>query len=86
MGRSTHLRGKNKGLHELPHGLTIVGQLSQDLHHHSVVEGGVSVHVSDFGVAFIELQGHDLLVDFLRDANGRKSTRAAHVVPQQNSL
>lgn len=64
--RSTHLWSEHKRLHKFPHGLTIVGQLSKDLHHHSVTQCGVGVHVPDLCVAFTELQGHHLLVDFLR--------------------
>lgn len=63
----THLWSKHKGLHELPHGLTIVGQFSQDLHHHPVAQCGMSIHVPDLCVALAKLQGHDLLVDFLRE-------------------
>lgn len=67
-GRSTHLWSKHKRLHELPHGLTIVRQFSEDLYHHSIAQCGMSIHVPDLCVAFTKLQRHDLLVDFLKYA------------------
>ena len=77
IGRSTHLWSKHKSLHKLPHGLTIVGQFSEDLHHNSITQCGVGIHMPDFCVAFTELQGHDLLVDFLREQrqeDGQRNT------------
>lgn len=62
---STDLRCQDKGLHELPHGLHVVGQLAHHLHHDALGEGGVGVHVADLGVAVAEVQSHHLLVDFL---------------------
>lgn len=72
--RGNHLWSKHERLHELPHGLTIVGQFSKDLHHHAVTQCGMSIHVPDLCVALTELQGHDLLVDFLRvaETNGER--------------
>lgn len=63
---STNLRSQDEGLHELPHGLHVVGQLAHHLHHHALVQGGVGVHVPDLGVAVAEAQGHHPLVDLLQ--------------------
>lgn len=64
--KSTHLRRQHEGLHELPHGLHVVGQLAHHLHHHALVQGGVGVHVPDLGVTIAETQSHDPLMDLLR--------------------
>lgn len=63
--RTTHLWSEHKSLHELPHRLAVVGELTQHLDHNAVSQSGMGVHVSDLRVAFLELQGQDLLVDFL---------------------
>lgn len=68
----THLGRQHKGLHELPHGLHVVGQLAHHLHHHALVQGGVGVHVADLGVAVAETQGHHPLMDFLQTEGGAR--------------
>lgn len=66
----THLGRQHEGLHELPHGLHVVGQLAHHLHHHALVQGGVGVYVADLGVAVAETQGHHPLMDFLQKEGG----------------
>lgn len=39
------LRGQHEGLREAPHGGSAVGQLARHLHHHSVAQRGLSVHL-----------------------------------------
>jgi hypothetical protein len=56
---------QHKRLHEASHGLPIVGQLPSHLNDHSTPNGWLAVHLPDFGMAIPEIQGHDLLVDFL---------------------
>lgn len=73
--RGTHFWRKHKCLHKLPHGLTIVWKFSQDLHHYSITQCGMGIDMPDLCVALTELQGHDLLVDFLRDAKTIRSTQ-----------
>lgn len=63
---ATNLRCQHKGLHELPHGLHVVGQLAHHLHHHALVQGGVGVHVPDLGVTVAETQSHHPLMDLLQ--------------------
>lgn len=62
----TNLGRQHEGLHELPHGLHVVGQLAHHLHHHALVQGGVGVHVPDLGVTVPEAQSHHSLVDLLQ--------------------
>lgn len=64
-GQTTNLRRQHEGLHELPHGLHVVGQLAHHLHHHALVQGGVGVHVPDLGVTVAETQSHHPLMDLL---------------------
>lgn len=61
----SYLRCQNKCLHELPHGLHVIGQLAQHLHHHSLVQSGMSIHMPDLSVTITEAQSHHLLMDFL---------------------
>lgn len=63
---STNLGCQHKGLHELPHGLHVVGQLAHHLHHHALVQGGVSVHVPNLGVTIPETQSHHPLMNLLK--------------------
>lgn len=51
----THLRCQHEGLHEPAHGLHVIGELPHHLHHHTVVQGGVGIHVADLGVAILEV-------------------------------
>lgn len=51
----THLRREHEGLHEPAHGLHVIGELPHHLHHHTVVKGGVGVHVTDLCVAILEV-------------------------------
>lgn len=63
---TTNLWCQHKGLHELPHGLHVVGQLTHHLHHDALIQGGVGVHVPDLSVAVSETQSHHPLVDLLQ--------------------
>lgn len=65
--RGTDLRCQYEGLHELPHGLQVVGELPHHLHHHPFVQGGVRIHVPYFGVTVPETQRHHPLVDLLQE-------------------
>ena len=53
---TAHLWGEHERLHELPHWLTVVGQLSHHLDDHAVAKRGVSVNLPDLRVALAELQ------------------------------
>lgn len=75
---STNLRRQHEGLHELPHGLHVVGQLAHHLHHHALVQGGVGVHVPDLGVTIAEAQSHHPLMDLLQRKR-RFSLLLAHI-------
>ena len=59
------LRGEDERLHELSHGLGVVGELAQDLHDNAFVQGSVGVHLPDLGLAVAEVKLHDFLVDCL---------------------
>lgn len=63
--KPSYLRCQNKCLHELPHGLHVIGELPQNLHHHSLVQGGMSIDVPDLSVTITEAESHHLLMDFL---------------------
>lgn len=54
-GQHTHLRSENEGLHEPAHRLHVIGELPHHLHHHTVVEGGVGIHMTDLCVAILEV-------------------------------
>lgn len=70
-----YLWGQHKGLHELPHGLHVVGQLSHHLHYNPLIQSGMRIDMPNFGVAVIEAQSHHLFVDFLcRTKNNLEST------------
>lgn len=60
-----YLWRQHKGLHELPHGLHVVGQLSHHLHHNPLIQSGMSIHMPDFSVAVTEAQSHHLFMNFL---------------------
>ena len=57
------LRGQHERLHEATHGLPIVGQLAGDLHYNATAYGRLTVHLADLGVAVLEVEQLDLLVD-----------------------
>lgn len=57
------LRSKHKGLHESPHRLAIIRELSGDLHDNARSNGGLRIDLSDLGVAVLEAERSDLLVD-----------------------
>jgi hypothetical protein len=59
------LWGQNKGLHEPSHRSVVVGKLAQDLHDDPGGQGGMSVHLTDLGLAVTKVQLHNLLVNFL---------------------
>ena len=63
------LRCEYEGLHESPHWLIVIRKLAQDLHDHPRGQGGMGVHLLDFGLAIPEVQLHDLLMDFLLAVN-----------------
>lgn len=44
------LRGQHEGLREAPHGGAAVGQLARHLHHHSVAQRGLSVHLNTINI------------------------------------
>ncbi len=54
---------EHKRLHEATHGLAVVAQLSGDLNHDATSDGGLTVHLANLGVAVLEGQLLDLLVD-----------------------
>lgn len=61
----TNLRCQHESLHELPHGLHVVGQLAHHLHHHTLIQGGMGINVPDLGVTVTETQSHHPLMDLL---------------------
>ena len=60
------LRGKHERLHEAAEGPTVVGELPGHLHYYSIAYSRLTVHLTDLGVALIEVQHYDLLVDLLQ--------------------
>lgn len=57
------LLGQDKGLGEAAHRLAIVGQLPGHLDDDSAAEGGLRVDLPDLGVAVVEVQLLDAVVD-----------------------
>ena len=57
------LRREHKRLHEATHGLAVVGQLASNLHHNATADRGLTVHLANLGVAVLEAERLDLLVD-----------------------
>ena len=57
------LRREHERLHEASHGLAVVGQLAGDLDDHGAADSGLRVHLANFGVAVLEGERANLLVD-----------------------
>lgn len=74
-----YLWGQHKGLHELPHGLHVVRQLSHHLHHNPLVQSGMSINVPDFGVAVTETQSHHFFMNFL-SRTMKNSLKNHHII------
>lgn len=52
----TYFWSQNKGLHKLPLGLSTVRQQAHHLYNYTITQGGMSIHMTDFGMTFTEVQ------------------------------
>ena len=51
----SYLRSKDKGLHESPQSLVVIREQAHHLDHHTVIQGGMSIDMTDLSVAIGEI-------------------------------
>ena len=60
------LRCEHERLHEATHGLASVGELARHLHDHRIADRRLAVNLADLGATIAEVEGRNLVVDFLQ--------------------